>query len=79
MYEIVYKKRAIKSLARMPAPLRERIRAALSTLAADPDTQLLDAKPRQGRNAFRLPICDWRVLYEIDLGRLIIPLYQAGH
>ena len=78
MFEVVYKKRAIKSLARIPAPLRERIRAALVTLAADPDTQLLDAKPLQGRDGFRLRIGDWRVLYEIDRGRLIILVIEIG-
>jgi len=78
MFEVVYKKRAIKTLARIPAPLRERIRVALGTLAADPDMQLLDTKPLQGRHGFRLRIGDWRVLYEIDRGRLIILVIQIG-
>lgn len=78
MFEVLYKKRALKGLARMPAALRERAREALTLLAANPDRQGLDVKPLQGRNGFRLRIGDWRLIYEVDRGRLIILVVEIG-
>lgn len=78
MFEVLYKKRALKGLARMPAALRERAREALSLLAANPDRQGLDVKRLQGRNGFHLRIGDWRLIYEVDRGRLIILVVEIG-
>jgi mRNA interferase RelE/StbE len=78
MFEVLYKKRALKGLARMPAALRERAREALSLLAANPDRQGLDVKPLQGRHGLRLRIGDWRLIYEVDRGRLIILVVEIG-
>jgi mRNA interferase RelE/StbE len=62
----------------MPAALRGRAREALTLLAANPDKQGLDAKPLQGRDGFRLRIGDWRLIYEVDRGRLIILVVEIG-
>jgi mRNA interferase RelE/StbE len=78
MFEVLYKKRALKGLARMPAALRERAREALALLAANGDSQGLDVRPLQGRDGFRLRIGDWRLLYEVDRGRLIILVVEVG-
>lgn len=78
MFEVLYKKRALKGLARMPAALRERAREALALLATNPDRLGLDVKPLQGRDGFRLRIGDWRLIYEIDRGRLIILVVEIG-
>jgi mRNA interferase RelE/StbE len=78
MFEVLFKKRATKSLARMPAVARERVRGALATLAANPDNHALDVKPLEGRNGFRLRIGGWRVIYELDRGRLIVLVLEIG-
>lgn len=78
MFEVIYRKRALKGLARMPAALRERAREALALLAANPDRHGLDVRSLQGRDGFRLRIGDWRLLYQVDRGRLIILVVEVG-
>jgi mRNA interferase RelE/StbE len=78
MFEVLYKKRALKGLARMPAAQRERAREALALLAANPDRQDQDVKPLHGRTGFRLRIGDWRLIYEVDRGRLVILVVEIG-
>jgi len=74
----MFKRKAAKTLARIPRSTRERIRTALTVLSADPDTQSLDVKPLYGRNGFRLRVGGWRVIYEVIRGRLIILVLEIG-
>ncbi len=78
MFEVVFKKRAAKVLSRMSSADRQRIHRALRLLASDPDNTALDTKGLQGRDGFRLRIGDWRVLYELDRGRILILVLQIG-
>ena len=78
MFEVAFKKRATKTLARRTPSERQRILRSLRALASDPDNTSLDIKPLQGRDGFRLRIGDWRVLYELDRGRLLILVLEIG-
>lgn len=78
MYQVVYKKRATKMLARMSPVDRRRMLDALGELARDPAAAKLDTKRLQARNGFRLRVGDWRVLYELESERLIIQVLQIG-
>jgi mRNA interferase RelE/StbE len=78
MLEVVYKKRAIKALARMSSADRQRIQHALGQLAQNPRGVSLDTKPLQGRDGFRLRIGDWRVIYELDGEQLVILVLHIG-
>jgi mRNA interferase RelE/StbE len=78
MYQVVYKKRATKTLARMPSVDRQRILGVLGELARDPYAATLDTKRLQGRDGFRLRVGDWRVLYELVDARLVIQVLQIG-
>ncbi len=78
MFEVVFKKRAAKALSRMSSADRHRIHRTLRLLASDPDSAALDTKRLQGRDGFRLRVGDWRILYELDRGRIVILVLQIG-
>lgn len=78
MYQLVYKRRATKALARMSSADRRRLLGALDVLAQSPYANHLDTKRLQGRDGFRLRIGDWRVLYDVEDDRLIVLVLQIG-
>lgn len=78
MHSVEYTKAATKTLRRMPRELAERFTAAFRALAEDPQRKDLDVKPLQGRDGYRLRIGDWRAVYAIDKGRLVILVLAIG-
>ncbi|WP_427312029.1 type II toxin-antitoxin system RelE family toxin [Cupriavidus sp. H39] len=56
----------------MPRNLAATIVAKIRVLAVDPYAPNPNAKKLAGRDGYRLPVGDWRVLYEIENGRLVI-------
>lgn len=78
MFQVAYKRQAIKVLARMSAVDRRRILGALAKLALAPDGAGLDTKRLQGRDGYRLRVGDWRVIYEVQGARLVILVLQIG-
>ena len=67
---IIYSKQAIKSIKRMDATLKQRIKTAIEQL---PDG---DTKQIRGRNetTYRLKVGGWRVLYSFSIA---VPLYTC--
>ena len=55
------------------------IRKKLDLLCANPHNPALDIKNLQGRDGYRLRIGDYRVIYDVDNGELIINLIEVGH
>jgi mRNA interferase RelE/StbE len=78
VYEIRYKKAALKALARLPADVRERILAALQRVAEHPDSDALDVKALQGRPGYRLRVGTWRVIYHRDDTELVVLVLEVG-
>jgi len=78
MYQVSYKKQAIKALAKMPADARLRIALAVERLADDPDSDALDVKPLQGRTGYRLRVGKYRVIYHRDDAVLVILVVDVG-
>lgn len=62
MKKISYTKAAIKSLSKMPANTRERIKSKIAAYAADPASQANNVKALKGRDGIRLRVGDWRVI-----------------
>ena len=60
-------KTAAKTLNRLDERTRQRIRAAIDSVAADPRAPNSNARPLRG-GGYRLRIGDWRVLYDLDHG-----------
>ena len=73
-YEIVIERKALKFINSQPADQKRRILSAINKL---PDRG--DIKPLTGEDgAFRLRVGDYRVIYTVDNGRLIVDVVAAG-
>lgn len=72
MYQIEYTRDAIKALKAMPRTLSLQIRSKIETLAANPFASNNNVRKLVGIEAYRLRVGDWRVIYEIEGGRLVI-------
>ncbi len=68
MYQIEYTRDAFKVLKAMPRNVSSQIVGKIELLAADPFATNNNVRKLVGREAFRLRVGDWRVIYE----RLVI-------
>ena len=72
MHQIEYTRDAVKALKAMPRNVSLQVRSKIELLAADPFATNNNVKKLVGREAYRLRVGDWRVIYEIEGGRLVI-------
>lgn len=74
MYQIIIQKRAKKFIDRLPLNEKKRIVAAIERL---PEGQ--DIKPLKGyQGLFRLRVGDYRIIYTVDHGQLIVYVVDAN-
>ena len=74
MYQILIEKRAAKFISKQPKPAQARLLTAIRLLPQG------DIKPLKGNDGvYRLRVGDYRVLYTVDNGRLIICVIDAGN
>ena len=66
MYELTFKRQAIKALRQMPARQSLHIRRELDELAESPDRRDSDVRPLRGRPGFRLRVEEMRIIFERD-------------
>jgi len=78
MYRILFTKSADKALRKMPRDVARRIRERLDHIAADPYANRPNVTKLQNRPGYRLRVGDWRVIYEIGGGELIILVLRIG-
>jgi mRNA interferase RelE/StbE len=72
-WSVRYEDAALKSLARLPANWRSRIKARIDQVAADPRAHHAQVKPLVGRaGLFRLRVGDWRVIYALQDRSLVV-------
>lgn len=71
MYQVEYTRAAMKALRVMPRNVSTAIRHKIEQLAVDPFAAA-NVKKLVGCDAYRLRVGDWRVIYEIEGGRLVI-------
>lgn len=76
-YQIAIKKSAVKSLAKIPEPYFSTIKQAIFKLAGDPRPN--GYKKLEGREAFRIRVADYRIIYEIEDKILLIEVIAIGH
>lgn len=75
MYQIIIKKPAKKFIDRLPQNEKRRIVEAIERL---PDGT--DVKRLQGHNdLYRLRVGDYRIIYTVDHGALVICIVAAGN
>ena len=77
-YEIEFTAAAARQVRKLPRPARDRVLDAIEDLADDPhpfgSRKLVD-----GQSAWRIRIGDYRVIYEIDDGELLVTVIRAAH
>lgn len=77
MYTLEYSKQAARALMRMPSNTSITIRAKLLELAQNP-LAARNVKKLTDHPGYRLRVGDWRVLYLLDNGRLIVYVAEIG-
>ena len=77
MHSVEYTREALKTLVKMPRDARELLMAKIDTLASDPPAAA-NVKKLVGVRGFRLRVGDWRVLYDLEAGRLVVRVLKIG-
>lgn len=76
MYEIIFSDSAFRQLKKLERGVQERIIAALERIRARPEAFV---KKLVGDPGYRLRAGDYRVIIDIDRGRLLILVIKIGH
>ncbi|MFE3541913.1 type II toxin-antitoxin system RelE/ParE family toxin [Nocardia sp. NPDC059177] len=79
-YEFCWTPAARRALRSIPQHDAIRLLTALTLLGDDPYRRDgVDVKALSGRPGFRLRVGNYRLVYEVDDGKLIILVVTAGH
>ena len=76
-YQVILPKSVQKELNRLPDEIEDRILARLADLEANP--RPTDVRKLKGRDAWRIRVGDYRVIYEIHDQVLQIIVVTIGH
>ena len=78
IYKIEFKRSAAKALKKIPKFDRRRIRDKIDSLAENPPNP--DTTKMKGDNPFhKVRVGDYRIVYEIREGTLVILVLKIGH
>lgn len=76
-YQLQIKRNAQKALAKIPQPYQKNIINAIYRLADSPFP--IACKKLTGKEAWRIRVGDYRVIYEVKDSQLIIFVIDIGH
>ena len=76
MYDVLISDRAEKQLKKLEKPIAERILAALERIRLRPEAYVTKLV---GDVGFKLRVGDYRILMDIDTGKLMILVIKIGH
>ena len=76
-YKIILEKNAEKFIVKLPRPEKERVLRAIYRLPAEGDIKAL--KGPKSRGMYRLRVGDYRIIYTVDHGQLIVCVIDAGN
>lgn len=76
-YQVEFKAEAQKSLARLPKKVQRRIQGVITTLESNPLPPV--AKKLTGRDAYRIRVSDYRIIYTVNKNVLTIAVVAIGH
>jgi mRNA interferase RelE/StbE len=76
-YNVTLKKRAIKALENINEPYYSNIKEAIYSLAKNP--RPAGYKKLKGRDAFRIRVANYRIIYEIQDSILLVDVVDLGH
>jgi mRNA interferase RelE/StbE len=77
-YQIRYTKDALKALRKMTRNLAILVEGKIAQLADGGKALAGNIKKLQGRDGYRLRVGDYRVIYTIDNGALVIIIVKIG-
>ncbi|MHB8380113.1 MAG: type II toxin-antitoxin system RelE family toxin [Acidimicrobiales bacterium] len=76
-YQIEFRPAALREIRKIDGSGQPRIQGAIALLAQDPRPPA--SRPLRGRPGYRLRVGDYRVIYTIDDGVLLIVVVTMGH
>ena len=76
-YRIELRPAAVRALKRIDHQDRDRIRGAIALLGQDPRPP--GVKALQGRPGLRVRVGDYRIIYTVDDGILVVAVITLGH
>jgi mRNA interferase RelE/StbE len=77
-YELRFRPAALRQLRKLDPPVARRIKAATDGLCADPRPH--GARALTGRPGWlRIRVGDYRIIYEVRDGELLLLVIQIGH
>ena len=76
-YQITLTKKAIKALENISEPYYSNIKKAIYSLADNP--RPMGYKKLKGREAYRIRVADYRIIYDIFDDVLTIDVVDLGH
>ncbi len=77
MYSIEYTRDALKTLAKLPRNVRELLKSKIEDVARDP-FGAANVKKLVGQSGYRLRVGNWRIIYEVDSGRVVVHVLKIG-
>lgn len=77
MYSIEFTSVASKALRKLPRNIRELVNSKIQELARDP-FGAANVKALVGQPGYRLRVGDWRVIYDVDSGRVVVRVLKVG-
>jgi mRNA interferase RelE/StbE len=76
LYEIIVSDKAEKQLKKLDKPIQERIINALERIRIRPEAYLTKLV---GESAYKFRVGDYRVIIDIDQGKLQLLMIRVGH
>lgn len=77
MYELIYSPTALKQLEKLEHNTKERIITTLERLRIRPES--CNIKKLVGMQGYRLRAGDYRVIFDMEKGKMLIFVIQIGH
>ena len=79
-YQVKFRKSARKEFLQLPTRIQDKIVEALSFLAENPFTELLQIKKLRGpEGLYRIRFGDYRLLYTVESSELVVIIIKIGH
>ena len=76
-YKVRLERRVLKKLARVSEPYYKSIKTAILDLSTNP--QPLGCRKLKGRDAFRIRVANYRIIYEIQDAIKLVNVIDLGH
>ncbi|HOS72984.1 MAG TPA: type II toxin-antitoxin system RelE/ParE family toxin [Bacteroidales bacterium] len=76
-YTVLIERYAQKQIMRLDKKAIPVIKSAIASLADNPRPK--GYKKLKGEDAYRIRVGDYRVIYEIDNGKIIVTVVSVGH